>query len=125
MKKRAFEQGDEKTVEQMGRGKDIISILSEYRLVVAAPACAQCRQVRANEETDESERLSEEEVIAQLTYVENCASSSITHMALEPSSSRQWIQRLTRSPARCIRSDRKSTRLNSSHSGESRMPSSA
>ena len=68
MKKRAFEQGDEKTVEQMGRGKDIISILSELRLVVGVSACAQCPQVRANEETDESERLSEEEVIAQLTY---------------------------------------------------------
>ena len=40
MKKRAFEQGDEKTVEQMGRGKDIISILSEFRLVVCVSACA-------------------------------------------------------------------------------------
>lgn len=67
MKKRAFEQGDEKTVEQMGRGKDIISILSEYKFVMLVSACAQYPRVRANEETDESERLSEEEVIAQLT----------------------------------------------------------
>ena len=32
MKKRAYEQGDAKTVEQIGIGKDIISILSERNL---------------------------------------------------------------------------------------------
>ena len=67
MKKSAFEQGDEKTVEQIGRGKDIISILSEYSALLSALTFAHCLLVRANAQTVESERLCEEEVIAQLT----------------------------------------------------------
>lgn len=32
-KKSAFEKGDEKTVEQIGKGKDIISILSKHSII--------------------------------------------------------------------------------------------
>ena len=69
-KKRLLELGDDATIRQVGDGKDIISLLSAYN----APRF-QIRNlkrpfvVRASVTGPEGDRLSEEELVAQMAYV--------------------------------------------------------
>ncbi|KAI0262767.1 cytochrome P450 [Gloeopeniophorella convolvens] len=58
-KKRLLEEGDDATVKQVGEGKDIISLL-----------------IRANSEASDTDRLSEEEIVAQMTILLLAATDS-------------------------------------------------
>ena len=67
-KKRALEEGDELVVEQMGRGKDIMSILSQFmRLRSDVDYSLFFDIVKANKEVSVSERLTEKEVLGQVS----------------------------------------------------------
>ena len=68
-KKRALAKGDVEMVKQVGRGKDIISILRASMFDDCVHCINHPMPVRANAVADENDRLPEEEVIAQMSYV--------------------------------------------------------
>ena len=67
-KKKALEEGDEAVTQQIGKGKDIMSILSAYH----HPPWYYCSWwigyiVRANMSAFEEDRMSKEELLGQIT----------------------------------------------------------
>lgn len=70
-KKKALAEGDEAVAAQIGRGKDVISILSEraQTFSIFHPMPMQSCTVKGNTHASESERLSEEELVGQVTCV--------------------------------------------------------
>ena len=69
-KKQALEQGDGAAAQQIGEGKDLMSILSELsRIVTYVQPNATHTIVRANRDAAEEDKLPEDEVIAQIAYV--------------------------------------------------------
>ena len=66
-KKRAFAEGDAEVVRQVQRGKDTLSILSEWAFGLCWCHVLTRTLVRANAALDEKDRLTEEEVVAQMT----------------------------------------------------------
>ena len=70
-KKRALKAGDEKVLQQIGQGRDIVSVLRTYfasaiRIMIYLFLFF---TVKGMEEADEEDRLTDAEVLAQLTYV--------------------------------------------------------
>ena len=70
-KKRALKAGDEKVLQQIGQGRDIVSVLRTcfpcaIRIIIYLFLCF---TVKGMEEADEEDRLTDAEVLAQLTYV--------------------------------------------------------
>jgi len=66
-KKRVLMEGDEAVAKQIGRGKDIISILSMCILMSCdKPTHQQIRPVKANMEASEEDKLPDSEVLAQV-----------------------------------------------------------
>lgn len=71
-KKRALEEGNEAVSKQIGRGKDILSILSKLEsLLVASMLIILTCEVKANMDADDEDKLSDQEVLGQ---VNTCAS---------------------------------------------------
>lgn len=72
-KRAALEKGDEAVVQQVGRGKDIMSILRplspSHSHNVASADTDFFAKVKANMQASEDDRLPEEELIGQMTYV--------------------------------------------------------
>lgn len=66
-KKAAIAKGDAEMVKQVAEGKDVISILSGLALVLIREYLAQSSTVRANSVADAADKLSEEEVIHQMS----------------------------------------------------------
>lgn len=69
-KKEALARGDEEVVKQVGQGKDIMSVLREYSQ--SFDRCTDFMMlvrstVRANMVANEKDKMSEEEVIGQMT----------------------------------------------------------
>src|SRR5258708_2492314 len=69
-KKRLLELGDDATVKQVGDGKDIISLLCACNTDLANEFLNKFT-VRANAESSEHDRMSEEEILAQIMYARN------------------------------------------------------
>jgi len=65
-KKLAFREGN--LHQQIGGGKDIISILSRRILVLALPALTSVT-VKGNITAEEQDHISEEEIIAQVGHI--------------------------------------------------------
>lgn len=67
-KKKALEEGDEAVTQQIGQGKDIMSILSSYHLLLwhRCNWLISC-VVRANMSASEDDRLSTEELLGQMS----------------------------------------------------------
>lgn len=68
-KRAAIERGDEGLKQQLGEGKDIMSILREYFIVHGRPCLCSLKVylVRANMFADAEDRLSEGELIGQMS----------------------------------------------------------
>lgn len=66
-KKREFAKGDTDVVQQVRGGKDIISVLSASLSLSYRRRSLTRRTVRANYAVDEKDRLTEEEVVAQMS----------------------------------------------------------
>jgi hypothetical protein len=69
-KLRALNAGEEATVKQIGQGRDIISILSKHGSSIIN-AFASHLSVKANREAAPEDRLPEDEVLGQMSYVSN------------------------------------------------------
>ena len=70
-KKKALREGDQALAAQIGRGKDIISILSKNPCIFS-PRSTQKNwwySVRANMESSEEDKLSDNELLGQVTWV--------------------------------------------------------
>lgn len=66
-KKKALEEGNEAVSKQVGRGKDILSILSARKSsLVASTLMIPPFVVKANMDADEEDKLSEQEVLGQV-----------------------------------------------------------
>jgi hypothetical protein len=66
-KRRALKEGDEALARQIGRGKDIISVLSMRILTSCCrPADRSIWSVRANMEASKEDKLSDSEVLGQV-----------------------------------------------------------
>ena len=68
-KKLAIAKGDSAVVEQIGEGKDIMSILSPSLEYFPSIGCANGSIVKANMEANDEDKLPDEEVLAQMSYV--------------------------------------------------------
>jgi hypothetical protein len=69
-KRAALQQGDEAVLKQVGRGKDIMSLLCMYfNLSLVSLMTTHPISVRANMGAKEEDRLPESELIAHITYV--------------------------------------------------------
>ena len=68
-RKRALEAGGDAMNKQVGRGKDMMSILCKYKFPVIFCFTTKARIVQANERSEARDRLSDEEVVAQISYV--------------------------------------------------------
>ena len=68
-RKLALEAGKEGMDKHVGRGKDIISLLRQISCCLSFASSAHTTVVRANEEAKTQDRLSDEEVIAQISQV--------------------------------------------------------
>ena len=66
-KKEALLKGDEELKHQVGQGKDIMSVLRESKPVLDSRSALIDTVVKMNLEAPEDERLSEDEVIAQMS----------------------------------------------------------
>jgi hypothetical protein len=66
-RKMALEEGKEAMDRQVGRGKDIISILCEILLLLSFTSSTDATTVQANEQAETQDRLSDEEVLAQIS----------------------------------------------------------
>ena len=65
-KKDALAQGDEAVKNQIGKGKDIMSVLSELSKPSRGPGAYKARPVRANMDANAEDRLPEEEILGQM-----------------------------------------------------------
>ena len=70
-KKAALAKGDTELTHEIGEGKDIISILSEFVVRSVAYIIGDPLAVRANKEAAVEDRLPDDEVLAQMSYVPN------------------------------------------------------
>lgn len=70
-KKKALEEGEEAAVKQVGKGKDIISILSQYSAleIYTEAYFVFSRTVKANMEASEADRLPESDVLGQVWQI--------------------------------------------------------
>lgn len=66
-KKRGFAKGDVDVVQQVQGGKDIISVLSASLILYHYCCILITCLVRANSAADEKNRLTEEEIVAQMS----------------------------------------------------------
>lgn len=66
-KQDAFRRGDEAVAEQVGRGKDIMSILRKTFVSPHRPRSDILHKVKANMQASEEDRLPDEEVLAQIS----------------------------------------------------------
>jgi hypothetical protein len=64
----ALDAGEEATIEQIGQGRDIISILSKHDSSIMN-VFTSCLSVKANREAAPEDRLPEDEVLGQMSYV--------------------------------------------------------
>ena len=68
-KRRLLELDDDTTVKQVGEGRDIISILSTYDTTPFSRRLTWRFLVRASAAESDGDRLSKEELLAQMVYV--------------------------------------------------------
>ena len=71
IKKKALEKGDQAVIHQVGEGKDLLSIMSEY-LSALLEYCfidAMVLLVKTNLEASKEDKLPEEEITAQISLV--------------------------------------------------------
>ena len=66
-RKMALEAGKEVMDRQIGRGKDIMSILCLFRCCLSCASCTDATTVQANERAESGDKLSDEEVVAQVS----------------------------------------------------------
>lgn len=66
-KKKALEKGDEAVSNQVGRGKDILSILSRQRIFFMVWMLIVAAIVKANMDANDEDRLPEKEVLGQVS----------------------------------------------------------
>ena len=112
----AFLQLKDKTISTAQRGKSRVSLIvyPSHRFP------AQNRHAIAARSMCVSHHFSR--LVNSLDY---CGGLYVVHLALSPPHGSKYLIDTKAKKHRASRPDRKSTRLNSSHSGESRMPSSA
>lgn len=69
-KRKALEEGDEALAAQVGRGKDIISILSEFRFASTLMGFTTyvLFKVKANMTASEEDKMTDKDVLGQITY---------------------------------------------------------
>lgn len=103
-KKEAMERGDEAVLEQIGHGKDLMSLLSEshdvriFMLIFA---------VRANESVKQDEKLPEEELLGQMNVVlfagvdttSSTMSRALQELAMHPDLQRKLRDEVTEAAA--------------------------
>ena len=65
-KRRALREGDEVVAKQIGRGKDIISILSEFFRLIIHHHRLPVLPVKANMDASEEDKLPDSEILAQV-----------------------------------------------------------
>jgi hypothetical protein len=65
-KKKELEEGDEAVTQQIGQGKDIMSILSAYWLAFFDCGSLNSCIVKANMSASEEDRMSNEELLGQM-----------------------------------------------------------
>ena len=88
-KKTALLQGDEELVQKIGEGKDIMSVLRGFASGSFWVSSHHGRSVKDNMTASETEKLTKEELVAQMSYVR--AFSMLSAWKSYPTSSRVFI----------------------------------